>query len=672
MIKEITQHNQEIKGNERVIDILHRDFPQCFTSDGKFDIELFKGIVAESIPTTHEGYSLQFLGKSYASLVASTDTTTVIVPDEEHNSKPENVDSRNIYISGDNLDALKHLRNSYSESIKFIYIDPPYNTGSDGFVYNDNFNYTSEQLQNRLGISEESAARILEMTTKGSASHSAWLAFMFPRLMLARDLMTKDGVIFISIDDNEQANLKLLCDSIFGEENFIGEIIIKTATDNNATQINTEHEFIIAYAFDKDLQQGWAIPSKAAQLIVDKYNELKQSLRTTDEIQSDLKDWIKNNANILPQVTHYDKVDDRGVFSSAGNSSNTKPGGYMFDIIHPVTNKPCPKPDYGWRWPESTFLAYAEAGEVVWGKDHTTQPHIKKRIETATEQLRSVIYEDGRSSTVMLDQLFGAKKVFDNPKSLEIIKHILSFCTNNDSLVLDFFSGSATTAHAVMQLNAEDDGSRQVISVQLPENLDIALSHTPASDKPKIKRTISFLDGIGKSHFLDEIGQERLRRAAKKIKEAFPKFEGDLGFKHYTLQEPNDQTLAKLDDFNPQAIFVDNILDEFGKDTVLCTWALRDGYGLNAEITPIDLNGYTAYLCGRHLYFITPDLLNDGGPDPIVALIERYSNDKFFKPENIVLFGYSFTYTETEALKKNLLPLRDGIKNLKVNLDIRY
>lgn len=222
MIKDIIQHNEIAKGNERVIDILHRDFPQCFTSDGKFDIELFKGLVSETIPTTHEGYSLQFLGKSYASLVASTDTTTVVVPDEEHNSKSENVDSKNIYISGDNLDALKHLRNSYSESIKCIYIDPPYNTGSDGFVYNDNFHYTSEQLQNRLGISEDTAARILEMTTKGSASHSAWLAFMFPRLMLARDLLTPDGIIFISIDDNEQANLKLLCDSIFGEENFIG------------------------------------------------------------------------------------------------------------------------------------------------------------------------------------------------------------------------------------------------------------------------------------------------------------------------------------------------------------------------------------------------------------------------------------------------------------------
>ena len=220
MIRDIIQNNASVTGNERILKLLHRDFPQCFTSDGKFDLDVFQSLVAESVPTANEGYSLQFLGKSYATLVASTDTTTVIVPDEEHNSKPENRNSQNIYISGDNLDALKHLRNSYAEAVKCIYIDPPYNTGSDGFVYNDSFNYTSEELQKRLGISESAADRILEMTTKGSASHSAWLAFMFPRLLLARDLLTKDGVIFISIDDNEQANLKLLCDSVFGEENF--------------------------------------------------------------------------------------------------------------------------------------------------------------------------------------------------------------------------------------------------------------------------------------------------------------------------------------------------------------------------------------------------------------------------------------------------------------------
>lgn len=673
MIKDIITNNESVKGNEHILESLRRDFPQCFNKDGAFDMALFASIVGDAMPTMNEGYSLNFLGKRYAQLVASTETTTVIVPDTVHNEKPENRDSQNIYISGDNLDALKHLRNSYGGAVKCIYIDPPYNTGSDGFVYNDRFDYTSEQLQSQLGISESEADRILEMTRRGSASHSAWLAFMYPRLILARDLLRKDGVIFISIDDNEQANLKLLCDAIFGEENFIGEIVIQTATDNNATQINTEHEFMICYANNKEIQGAWAIKSKAAQLIIDKYNELKQSLLPIEEMQQELKRWIKENAKRLPQVTHYDKIDEKGVYTSSTNSSNTKPGGYMFDIIHPVTNLPCPKPDYGWRWPEDTFKAYADAGEVEWGKDHTTQPHIKKRIETASEQLRSIIYEDGRTSTIMLDQLFGAKKVFDNPKSLEIIKRILLFCSDPDSIIVDFFSGSATTAHATMQINAEDNGRRKFIMVQLPENLDENLRNTPAADKPKVRRTISFLDSIGKPHFLDEVGLERIRRAAKKIKEENPQFEGDFGFKHYTLKEPSDQTFAKLEDFNPTAIIADQtILDEFGVDTVLRTWAVRDGYGLTAEFTPITLADYTAYLCGRHLYLVNPGIGYGEQAEPIVALLDRYNQDKAFKPENVVLFGYSFTYSETEELKKNLRTLQDGIKNLKVNLDIRY
>lgn len=181
--------------------------------------------------------------------MAATDTTTVVVPDEDHNSKPENINSQNIYISGDNLDALKHLRNSYSEAIKCIYIDPPYNTGSDGFVYNDKFNYTSEQIQSKLGISETAAQRILEMATRGGTSHSAWLAFMFPRLLLAKDLLSKDGVIFISIDDNEQANLKLLCDTIFGEENLVAQFCKKgTGGRQDSAHYARIHEYVLAYA----------------------------------------------------------------------------------------------------------------------------------------------------------------------------------------------------------------------------------------------------------------------------------------------------------------------------------------------------------------------------------------------------------------------------------------
>lgn len=657
MIKDIAQHNQEITGNERVIDILHRDFPQCFTSDGKFDIELFKGIVAESIPSTHEGYSLQFLGKSYASLVASTDTTTVIVPDEEHNSKPENVDSRNIYISGDNLDALKHLRNSYSESIKCIYIDPPYNTGSDGFVYNDNFNYTSEQLQNCLGISEDTAARILEMTTKGSASHSAWLAFMFPRLMLACDLLTPDGIIFISIDDNEQANLKLLCDSIFGEENFIGAFPRITKRGGKSSDVFAQnHDYVLAYS-----------RNEKPKLYPLEHNDA--GFKFQDEHFQDRGYYKLNQTLDYDSLQYSDSLDypielEDIVFYPGGSEEDynaRKKGEHN-------------RADWCWRWSKEKFDFGLEHGFIVIKKSKNgcriyTKTYQKATIEDSdsgyyidygdrtkslsTLELTDNIYSND-NATKDLKETIG-KKIFDYSKPISLVQVILDLCVRDNDIILDFFSGSGTTAEAVMRWNDETGNTIRYILIQIPE-----LVKENTSAKKAGYNTI------------DEIGRDRISRAAQNLKNINPLTTVDLGFKHYTLQEPSDQTLAKLEDFNPQAIFVDNILDEFGKDTVLCTWALRDGYGLNAEITPIDLNGYTAYLCGRHLYFISPDLLNDGGPDPIVALIERYSNDKFFKPENIVLFGYSFTYTETEALKKNLLPLRDGIKNLKVNLDIRY
>ena len=227
MIKDILVNNQDVKANSCKMSVLREYFAGCFTPDGAFDMERFKEMLRDEVDLKSEGYSLNFLGKDYANLIASVDTTTVVVPDLEHNLKPENKDSENVYISGDNLDALKHLLKSYAGQVKCIYIDPPYNTGTDGFVYNDRFSFTSEQLQKRLSIDEEEANRILDMTSRGSSSHSAWLMFMSPRLQLARQLLSKDGVIFISIDDNEQANLKLLCDYVFGEENFISSFIWK-------------------------------------------------------------------------------------------------------------------------------------------------------------------------------------------------------------------------------------------------------------------------------------------------------------------------------------------------------------------------------------------------------------------------------------------------------------
>jgi adenine specific DNA methylase Mod len=227
MIKDAMEKNEKATPNGADLEVLKKHFGMCFNSDGSLDLEKLKARLGDQVAISNEGYELKFLGKNYARLLTSLETTTVVVPDEKHNAKPENAKSKNVYISGDNLDALKHLLKSKQGQVKCIYIDPPYNTGSDGFVYNDSFGFKVEELASKLSISEDEAQRILDFTKRGSASHSAWLMFMYPRLMLARELLAKDGVIFISIDDNEQANLKLMCDEVFSENCFLGTFLWK-------------------------------------------------------------------------------------------------------------------------------------------------------------------------------------------------------------------------------------------------------------------------------------------------------------------------------------------------------------------------------------------------------------------------------------------------------------
>lgn len=352
-----------------------------------------------------------------------------------------------ILIEGDNLEALTALSYSHEGKIDVIYIDPPYNTGKKDFVYNDKYVDSEDEYR-----------------------HSKWLSFMYKRLKIAKRLLSRKGVIFLSIDDNEQAALKLLCDEIFGISNYIGQLILKTATDNNPSQINTEHEYMLCYCCNKPQQGNWQRQSLAAKLIIQKYNELRNIYDDLKDIQIELRKWIKINKSILPQVAHYNNVDEKGVYSSSSNSSNPHPGGYTFDIIHPVTKKPCPKPANGWRWPLATFLQYDIAGEIEWGKDETTQPHVKKRIETSTEYLRTLIYEDNRGTTKALSDIFNGKKVFDNPKPYTVLSRVIDFASNKSSTILDFFAGSGTTLHATMQLNAEDGGNRQCILVTNNEN----------------------------------------------------------------------------------------------------------------------------------------------------------------------------------------------------------
>lgn len=683
MIKDISAANESITPNAKELSVLREHFPACFAADGSFDIERFKEYLTDKVAVTNEGYELRFLGKNYARLLASLDTTTVIVPDEEHNSKPENVNSQNIYISGDNLDGLKHLLKSYSKKVKCIYIDPPYNTGSDGFVYNDSFHFTVEELADKLSISEEQAKRILDLTKRGSASHSAWLMFMYPRLLLARDLLTDDGVIFISIDDNEQSNLSLLCNDIFGEENFVANVIIQ-ANKRGQTykQIAKTHEYLFVITRNVDTVLSELHKGDGAFSMSDDIGEFEErELRNRNP-----KYGRFNRPNLFyPIYTNPSKADECGYYPV----SLVKNSEYCVEIL-PLNSE---GEESCWRWGKKKFLANCSdnsmLSEVVAKKKTTGEFGCYEKYRKGTYKAKTIWYDEGvvgdlvdeeddiwEETGVITEQgskelgKYGMGDVFDFPKPTYLIKKALSIGADTDATCVDFFSGSATTVEAIMSLNVEDGGKRKIIAVQLPENLDTKLENSSKSEKNKVKKVLDFLDSLSKPHLLDQIGIERIIRAAAKIREEHPDTTADLGFRHFTLREPSAETLDKLEKFEPESglLLQNTVLRDFGVPTVLATWLVRDGYGFTAPVKALDFDGYTGYCMDKHLYLIHPELKDNA----IAAITEKFETDGSFNPENVVLFGYSFMWTETESLRMNLARLKNTEKNLRINFDIRY
>lgn len=628
MIKNTMERNEKATPNGADLEVLKKHFGMCFNSDGSLDVEKLKARLEGQVAFSNEGYELKFLGKNYARLLTSLETTTVVVPDEKHNAKPENAKSKNVYISGDNLDALKHLLKSKQGQVKCIYIDPPYNTGSDGFVYNDSFGFKVEELASKLSISEDEAQRILDFTKRGSASHSAWLMFMYPRLMLARELLAKDGVIFISIDDNEQANLKLMCDDVFSENSFLGTFLWKkrqNVDSRTKSGVSSDHDYLLCYGRSAEGR----IQGKESDKT--KYSNPDNDPRG---------DWMSDNM--------------------VGLATAEQRPNLHYVIENPKTGVKYPCPETGWRYEPKRMAELIANDEVIFPKDKDGRPRRKKFLKdvesdfTGFSSFLSTVFS--AQGTRELRELFDDVEVFDFPKPVDYIKLILQQGAPADSVVLDFFSGSATTAQAVMQLNTEDGGNRQFILVQLPEACPEKSAASTAGYKT-----------------IDEIGQARIKKAAAKIADENPLLAKtmDLGFKHYTLKEVAGKTLDKIEkfDLNDNALAAtDDILKEFGVETVLATWLVHDGYGFSAEPKVIDLDGYKAYWMEKHVYLIEPGLSDKG----ISALFDKFETEGSFNPGNVVVFGYSFSWTQLEALKNNLLKIAANGTNKHVLLDKRY
>lgn len=679
MIKDIMEANESVTLNDKKIAVLKENFPSCFRADGSFDMVRFSEYLKDQIEISHEGYELKFLGKSYAKMLASLDTETVIVPDYAHNSLPENRNSDNVYISGDNLDGLKHLLKSYAGQVKCIYIDPPYNTGSDGFVYNDKFNFTVDDLVAKLSIDEEQAQRILDLTNRGSASHSAWLMFMYPRLQLARNLLAENGVIFISVDDNEQGNLKLICDDVFGEQNFAGQIVVVNNLKgrNDRANIATTHEYLLMYVSEKFISGG--MPLTDEQKAQYKYtDENGNSYALRDLRKRGRPDRREDRPNMYFPIYYNPKTEKCSMTIQSG-----------YEKIVPLRGDGS---DGRWRWGKD-HVAYSleilhpkKNNKGKWGIKHRVylNPALNPVIsddefdefdedEERTSKAKS-FWQGGELSTDVARRTLKSILVdaeFDYPKSVELLKRVLHMGLSGESngIVCDFFSGSATTMQAVQEINIDRNSKVSCILIQLPENLDDKVLHSSGEALSSLKKNISFLDAIQRPHTLDFLGIERIIRAAKKIKEKYPDTTADLGFKHYTLQEVSQLTLDKMESFDNSGFVTDTtVYDEFGANTVLTTWLVHDGYGFNNDMETVDLSGYTSYWCRNHLYFINPGMTEDA----IRALIEKYNSQGSFNPQNIILFGYSFNYVEMENLKTNVKMLRDSEKNLKINLDIRY
>ena len=607
---------QTLDGVQNNIDKIAALFPNCITEkvDEKgqlvhsidFD-KLRQELSSEIAEGREERYQFTWPNKKKAILLANSPINATLRPCREESVDFDN--TQNLYIEGDNLDVLKCLRETYLGKVKMIYIDPPYNTGND-FVYDDDFaESTSEYLANS-GQYDEQGNRLVANTESNGRFHTDWLNMIYPRLKVARDLLTEDGVIFISIDDNEVVNLKEICNEIFGSSNFVSQIVWEQGRKSMAAQIAINHEYCLIYCKNRienikndslKSNHNWSDKKEGLEQIYNEYENLKNIYGSDyNAIEKGIKAFYKSLSDDNPakRQSQYKCVDSKGLYFPGDIAQGTGNGG-RFEILHPITRRPCKLPKGGWRFGESKLPELLRENRIHFGEDETKVPCLKRYLkETEYEVASSVFYKDGRGASKRLQVLFD-NSIFDFPKDEEIIKRFVAYVTSyNDSnepiIVLDFFSGSATTAHAVMKLNAEVGGNRKFIMVQLPEKTELNSEAYKAGYKT-----------------ICDIGKERIRRAGKKIKEELAvkqhderittrqkELTLDIGFRVLKLDSSNMENVYYSPvEYSQQELFAktENVKSDRTGEDLLFQVMLELGATLDSKIEQIEIKGKAIY-----------------------------------------------------------------------------
>lgn len=604
------------------LNTLRQVLPEAF-SEGKIDWEKLKATLGEDINFSNERYVLNWAGKSDAFKVLQKPTTKTLIPAKEESVNFD--ETENIFIEGENLEVLKVLQKSYFGKVKMIYIDPPYNTGNDSFIYPDKFSESKADYEKRVGDKDEDGyvtkdGMFKKNSKENGQYHSNWLNMMMPRLYLAKNLLRQDGVIFVSIDDNEVHNLRLLMNEVFGEENFVAQFIWDGGRKNDSKKVSVGHEYILVYSkinLDFSDETLWRERKEGIDSIYKEYENLKIKHHFDfEKVSQELNVWFNSlkEENPAKKHKHYRFADENGVYfpSDLSGPDDGRKNRPRYKVIHPITKKEVSIPSRGWRWEEVRMIEEIKNNRVHFGMDETTVPNGKVYLkENEYQAPSSVFYKDRRAASGLLKNLMG-EKVFDFPKDYSIIKRLINLVIRENDIVLDFFAGSGSTAEAVLEYSLEQKLSSKFILVQLPELTDIDSKAYQAGYK-----TIA------------DISKERIRRAGKKIGEEIQaeikKIEGeitklkgelpteenkteiqnhqskiknlksqDLGFKVLKLADSNFKQWQQIEGKDAKALaeqmklFVDPVSETATIENMVYELLLKSGKDLNSRIEKKD------------------------------------------------------------------------------------